>query len=72
MQNYAKFQQFFCPWNLRSLERDCKEVKRKGVVNPKLENIYKEQKEKLLIKEAREMEFKKAITDEKPPVVAAA
>eukprot|EP00088_Acartia_fossae_P020022 TRINITY_DN21725_c0_g1_i1.p1 TRINITY_DN21725_c0_g1~~TRINITY_DN21725_c0_g1_i1.p1 ORF type:complete len:277 (+),score=24.33 TRINITY_DN21725_c0_g1_i1:126-833(+) len=50
MQDYKEFQQFFwsrrlsTPWNPRSLEKDWKEVCKRGLQNEKMENIYKEKK----------------------------
>merc|ERR1712130_643892 len=57
LQNYKEFQQFFwsrrlsSPWNLRNLEKDWAEANRKGVATPTLEKVYKESKEKLVLKE---------------------
>merc|ERR1711874_181380 len=50
MQNYREFQQFFwkrrlgSPWNIRNLEKDWREVNRKGLVTPELEKVYREKK----------------------------
>jgi len=60
LQNYKEFQQFFwnrrlsSPWNLRGLERDWEEAKRKGVVTPALEHVYITSKDRLLVKEREE------------------
>merc|ERR1711909_129036 len=58
LQDFKQFQQFFWTRRLRSprdmffLEKDWEEAKKKGVVNPQLEQVYMESKAKLEIREA--------------------
>jgi len=53
LQDYKQFQQFFwtrrlkSPWNIRNLEKDWEEAKKKGVVNSELELVYRESKQRL-------------------------
>eukprot|EP00092_Neocalanus_flemingeri_P035370 GFUD01038483.1.p1 GENE.GFUD01038483.1~~GFUD01038483.1.p1 ORF type:complete len:414 (+),score=155.40 GFUD01038483.1:69-1310(+) len=62
MQDYKKFQQFFwtrrlnSPWNMRSLERDWAEAKKKGVINSELEVVYNESRARLEFKEREKQE----------------
>jgi len=62
MQDYKEFQQFFwtrrlkSPWNLRNLEKDWAEAKKKGVVNKELELVYTESKARLEEKELMKVE----------------
>lgn len=68
LQDYKKFQQFFwtrrlkSPWNMRSLERDWAEAKKKGAVISELEMVYNESKARLEMveREKLEQEEKKA------------
>jgi len=58
LQDFKQFQQFFWTRRLRSprnmffLEKDWEEAKKKGVVNPQLEQVYMESKAKLEIRES--------------------
>jgi len=76
LQDYKQFQQFFWTRRLRSprnmffLEKDWEEAKTKGVVNAQLEQVYKESKSKLEIREA--VQDKNIINVDKTAVVAPA
>jgi hypothetical protein len=60
LQDYKQFQQFFwtrrlkSPWNMRNLEKDWEEAKKKGVVNSELELVYRESKQRLESKNVAE------------------
>jgi len=53
LQDFNQFQQFFwtrrlkSPWNMKNLEKDWEEAKKKGVVNSQLELVYMESKQRL-------------------------
>jgi len=75
LNNYKQFQEFFwtrrikTPLNSRFLENDWKEVCKRGMSTPELQEIYLTKKQELLEKETQRREEKANGGDDKPVVI---